>query len=114
MRQRKKYDEKILQAKPYAVGQYVWVFQNVLPPKGTKKLLKKWKGTFMITEVQPARTVLPLDYWACSALRKLETSCPIPRRLVRTTKYGGFEYLLVEPACERKRAPERKMMATRT
>ena len=36
MRQRKKYDEKILQAKPYAVGQYVWVFQNVIPPKGTK------------------------------------------------------------------------------
>ena len=26
MRQRRKYDEKILQAKPYEVGQYVWVF----------------------------------------------------------------------------------------
>ena len=26
MRQRKKYDEIILQAKPYAVGQYVWLF----------------------------------------------------------------------------------------
>ena len=36
MRQRKKYDKKILQAKPYAVGEYVWVFQNVIPPKGTK------------------------------------------------------------------------------
>ena len=34
MRQRKKYDEKILQAKPYdEVGQYVWVFQNVRPEK---------------------------------------------------------------------------------
>ena len=42
-RQRKKYDEKILRAKPYEVGQYVWVFQNVIPPKGTKKLLKKWR-----------------------------------------------------------------------
>ena len=51
MRQRKKYDEKILQAKPYEVGQYVWVFQNVIPPKGTKKLLKKWRGLFMVTEV---------------------------------------------------------------
>ena len=49
MGQRKKYDEKILQAKPYAVGQYVWVFQNVIRPKGTKKLLKKWRGPFMIT-----------------------------------------------------------------
>ena len=26
MRQRKKFDEKLLQAKPYEVGQYVWVF----------------------------------------------------------------------------------------
>ena len=39
MRQRKKYDEKILHAKLYALGQYVWVFQNVIPPKGKKKLL---------------------------------------------------------------------------
>ena len=51
MRQRKKYDKKILQAKPYAAGQNVWVFQNLIPPKETKKLLKKWRGPFMITEV---------------------------------------------------------------
>ena len=43
MRQRKNYDEKKLQAKPCAVGQYIWVFQNVIPPKGCKKLLKKWR-----------------------------------------------------------------------
>ena len=35
MRQRRKYDEKILQAKPYAGGKYVFVFKNVIPPKGT-------------------------------------------------------------------------------
>ena len=51
MRQRKKYDEKLFQEKPYAVGQYVWVFQNVIPPKGIQKLLKKWRGPFRITEV---------------------------------------------------------------
>ena len=51
MRQRKNYDEKILQAKPYAGGQYVWVFQKIIPPKRTKKLLKKWRGPFKITEV---------------------------------------------------------------
>ena len=42
MRQQKKYDKKILQAEPHAVRQYVWVFQNIRPPKGTKKLLKKF------------------------------------------------------------------------
>ena len=36
-RQRKKYDKKC--------------FQNIIPPKRTKKLLKKWRGPFMITEV---------------------------------------------------------------
>ena len=40
MRRRKKCDKKTLQANSYAKGQYVWVFQNVLPPTGTKKLLK--------------------------------------------------------------------------
>ncbi|XP_063725727.1 uncharacterized protein LOC134853651 [Symsagittifera roscoffensis] len=51
MRQRRKYDRKTLQVKPYVVGQYVWVFQNIIPPPGTKKLLKKRRGPFMITEV---------------------------------------------------------------
>ena len=32
MRQRKKYDVKTLQAKPHAVGHYVWAFQNIIPP----------------------------------------------------------------------------------
>ena len=39
-RQRKKFDKKAAGAKAYSVGDYGWVFQNVIPPKGTKKLLK--------------------------------------------------------------------------
>ena len=35
-RQRKKFDKKAAGAKAYSVGDYVWVFQNVIPPKGTK------------------------------------------------------------------------------
>ena len=50
-RQRKRFDKKAAGAKAYSVGDYKWVFQNVIPPKGTKKLLKKWRGPFMITEV---------------------------------------------------------------
>ena len=44
MRQRRRYDEKILQAKPYAVGQYVWVIRNVLPPKGEKSYQRNGEG----------------------------------------------------------------------
>ena len=51
VRQRKRFDKKAAGPKAYSVGDYVWVFQNVIPPKGTKKLLKKWRWPFMITEV---------------------------------------------------------------
>ena len=50
-RQRKKFDKKAASAKYYSVGDYVSVFQNVIPPKWTKRLLKNWRGPFMITEV---------------------------------------------------------------
>ena len=39
-RQKKIFDKKAAGAKAYSVGDYVWVFQNVMPPKGTKMLLK--------------------------------------------------------------------------
>ena len=39
-KQRKIFDKKAAGAKTYSVGDYVWIFQNVIPPKGTKKPLK--------------------------------------------------------------------------
>ena len=38
-------------AKTYSVGDYVLVFQEVVPPKRTTKLLKKWRGPFQTIEV---------------------------------------------------------------
>ena len=95
MRQRKKYDEKLLQAKPYEVGQYVWVFQNVITPKGTKKLLKKWRGPFMITEVQQQGRFYRLSTGRAAHYENLKSEdwC-IPQDM------EGLECLLVEPACE--------------
>ena len=87
MRQRRKYDKKILQAKPYAVGQYVWVFQNVIPPKGTKKLLKKWRGPFMSTG-------------RAAHYENLKPHVPSPEDWCVPQNMEGIEYLLVEPACE--------------
>ena len=51
IRQKRRFDKRTADAKAYSVGDYVWVFQEVVPPKGTKKLLKKWRGPFQITEV---------------------------------------------------------------
>ena len=41
IRQKRRFYKKTTDAKAYSVGDYVWVFQEVVPPKGTKKLLKK-------------------------------------------------------------------------
>ena len=50
-RQKKRFDKKAAGAKAYSLRDSVWVFQNVIPTKGTKKLIKNRRGPFMITEV---------------------------------------------------------------
>ena len=100
MRQRKKYDEKVLQAKPYAVGQYVWVFQNVIPPKGTGKLLKKWRGPLMITEVHQQGRFYRLSTGRAALYENLKPHVPSPEDWCVPQNMEGLEYLLVEPACE--------------
>ena len=100
MRQRRKYDEKILQAKPYEVGQYVWVFQNVIPPKGTKKLLKKWRGPFMITEVHQQGRFYRLSTGRAAHYENLKPHVPSPEDWCIPKDMEGLEYLVVEPACE--------------
>ena len=100
MRQRKKYDEKILRAKPYAVSQYVWVFQNVIPPKGTKKLLKKWRGPFVITEVHQQRRFYRLSTGRAAHYENLKPHVPSPEDWCVPQNMEGLEYLLREPACE--------------
>ena len=100
MRQRKKYDERILQAKPYEVGQYLWVFPNVIPPKGTKKLLKKWRGPFMITEVHQQGRFYCLSTGRAAHYENLKPHVPSPEDWCIPKDMEGLEYLLVEPACE--------------
>ena len=100
MRQRKKHDEKILQANPYEVGQYVWVFQNVIPPKGTKKLLKKWRGPFMVTEVHQQGRFYRLSTGRAAHYENLKPHVPSSEDWCIPQDMEGLEYLLVEPACE--------------
>ena len=100
MRQRKKYNEKTIQAKPYAVGQYVWVFQKIIPPKGTKKLLKKWRGPFMITEVHQQGRIYRLSTERAVHYENLKPHVPSPEDWRVPQNMEGLEFLLVEPACE--------------
>ena len=74
IRQRKRYDEKVLQAKPYAVGQYVWLFQNIYTSEGHKRLLKKWRAPFMITKVHQQGRFYRLSTGRLAHYEKSETS----------------------------------------
>ena len=100
MRQLKKYGEKILQAKPYAVDQYVWVFQNVVPPKGTKKLVKKWRGPFMKTEVLQQGRFYRLSTGRAAQYENLKPHVPSPEDWCVPQNMEGLEYLLLKPAWE--------------
>ena len=100
MRQRKNYDKKILQAKPYAVEQYVWVFQNVITPRGTKKLLNIWRGPFMITEVHQQGRIYRLSTGRAAHYEKLKPHFSSPEDRCVPQNMEGLEYLMVEPACE--------------
>ena len=60
------------------MGQYVWVFQNVIPPKGTKKLLKKRRGPFLITEVHQQRRFYRLSTGRAAHYENLKPHIPSP------------------------------------
>ena len=98
MRQRRKYDVKKIQAKPYAMGQNVWVFQNVIPPKATKKLLKKRRGAFMITEVHQQGQLDRLSTGRAAHYENLKHHVPSPEDWCVPQNMEGLVYLFVEQA----------------
>ena len=71
-------NDKIIQATPYAVGQYVWVFQNFIPPKGTKNLSKNWREPFMVTEVHQQGRFYRLSTGRAAHYENLKPHVPSP------------------------------------
>ena len=54
-----------------------------------KETTQEVEGTIHDNGSTSTRTVLPLEYWASSTLRKSEASRPVPGRLVPTERLGG-------------------------
>ena len=100
MRQWRKYDEKILQANSYAVRPDVWAFQNFIPPKGTKKLLEKWRGPFMVTEVRQQGRFYRLITGRAANYKNMKPHFPLPEDWCVPQNIEGHEYLVVKPAYE--------------
>ena len=68
MRQRRKYDEKILQAKPYEVGPIRVGLSKCHTAQGNEETTQEVEGTIHDNGSSLTRTVLPLECWASSTL----------------------------------------------
>ena len=99
-RQRKRFDKKAAGAKAYSVGDYVWVFQNAIPPKGTKKLLEKWRGPFMITEVHQEGRFYRLSTGRASHYENIKPHNLSTEDWCIPADMEEGDYLMMEPACE--------------
>ena len=99
-RQRKRFDKKAAGAEAYSVGDYVWVFQNVIPPKGTKRLLKKWRGPFMITEVHQEGRFYRLSTGRAAHYKNIKPYNPSTEDWCIPADMEEGDYLMMDPACE--------------
>ena len=84
------------------------MFQNVIPPKGAKKLLKKWRGPFRITELHQQGRFNRLSTGRAAHYENLKPHVPSPEDCCVKQNMEGLEYLLVEPACEVNEKYQRK------
>ena len=99
-RQRKRFDKKAAGAKAYSVGDYVWVFQNVIPPKGTKKSLKKWRGPFKITEVHQEGHFYRLSTGRAAHYENIKPHNPSTEDWCIPADMEEGDSLMMDPACE--------------
>ena len=86
-RQRKKFEKKAAGAKAYSVGDYVWVFQNVIPPKGTKKVHQE--GRFY-----------RLSTGQAAHYENIKPRNPSTEDWCIPADMDEGDYLMNEPACE--------------
>ena len=105
-RNRRKLDKKgglikmTADAKAYSVGDYVWVFQEVVPPKGTKKLLKKWRGPFQITDVHQGGRFNRFSTGRAAHYENIKPHNASSEDWCIPADSQEGDYLIVDPACE--------------
>ena len=100
IRQKRRFDKRTTDAKAYSVGDYVWVFQEVIPPKGTKKLLKKWRGPFQITEVHQGGRFYRLSTGRAAHYENIKPHNASSEDWCIPVDMQEGDYLIVDPACE--------------
>ena len=76
------------------------VIQNVIPPKGTKKLLKKWRGPFMITEVHQKGRFYRLSTGRAAHYENIKPRNPSTEDWCIPADMEEGDYLMMDPTCE--------------
>ena len=62
IRQKRRFDKRTADAKAHSVGDYVWMFQEVVPPKKTKKFFKKMAQPISRNRSAPRRSFLSIEH----------------------------------------------------
>ena len=75
-------------------------FQNVIPPKWTKKLLKKWRGPFIITEVHQEERFYRLSTGRAAQYENIKPHNPSTEDWCIPAGMEEGDYLMMDPACE--------------
>ena len=76
----------------------MWVFQNVIPPKGTKKLLKKWRVPFIITEVHQEGRFFRLSTSRAAHCENIKPHNPSTEDWCIPADMEEGKYLMMDPA----------------
>ena len=88
IRQKRRFNKMTADTKTYSVGDYVWVFQEVVSPKGTKKLFKKMARPISDNRSATRRSFLSIEHRKSSSLRKHQTEQSLIRGLVHPSGHA--------------------------
>ena len=97
---KKRQSKKEVFAKTYSVRDYLCVFQNVIPPKGSKKASKEVEGTFMITEVQQEGRFYRLSTGRAAHFENIKPHNPSTEDWCIPAGMEEGDYVMMDPACE--------------
>ena len=100
LRQKRRFDKKTADAKAYSVLNYVWVIQEIVPPKRTKNFLKKWRGPFQIKEVHQGGRFYRLSTGRAAHYENIKPHNASSEYWCIPADMQEGDYLIVHPACE--------------
>ena len=99
-RQRKRFDKKAAGAKAHSVGDYVWVFQNVITTERDKETSKEMEGTLHDYGGAPGGRFYRLSTGRAAHYENIKPHNPSTEDWCIPADMEEGDYLMMDPACE--------------